>query len=144
MKIPDVNVLVGAFHRGAVEHRVLRAWLERTVDAGEVIGLTPFVATGFVRVVTNPRVFEIPSSVAEAHGHVAQLLTEAGARLLPAGLRHWEIFSRLCLEVGARGNLASDAAIAASAIEHGATVVTLDRDFGRFDGLRWEAPGRLG
>jgi uncharacterized protein len=33
-----------------------------------------------------------------------------------------------------------DAAIAAIAIEHGATLYTTDRDFARFEGLSWINP----
>jgi hypothetical protein len=53
---------------------------------------------------------------------------------------HWNIFSRLMGEAKVGGLLAQDAHLAALAIEHGATVVTHDRDFAKFPGLRVEYP----
>ena len=40
----------------------------------------------------------------------------------------------------ASGPLVMDAALAAIAIEHGATLCTTDRDFARFPGLAWTNP----
>jgi predicted nucleic acid-binding protein len=54
--------------------------------------------------------------------------------------RHWEIFARLCRNAGATGNLVPDAYLAALAIEHGCEFVTCDKDFARFEGLRWRSP----
>ncbi|PYY22410.1 MAG: hypothetical protein DMG62_13770 [Acidobacteria bacterium] len=53
------------------------------------------------------------------------------------GAQHWEIFIRLCKEADARGNLVADAWYAALAIESGCEWITLDRDYARFEGLRW-------
>jgi uncharacterized protein len=41
-----------------------------------------------------------------------------------------------------KGNLTSDAHLAALAIEHGATLCSHDNDFSRFAGLRWVDPPR--
>ncbi|WP_249353789.1 TA system VapC family ribonuclease toxin [Microbacterium sp. 2FI] len=138
--MPDVNVLVGAFRRDAPGHEALKLWLEQAVDADEALGLAPAVITGTVRVLTNRRVFSAPDDVETALHHVDHLLAQPEVAVIGPGPRHWEIFSRLCREGDARGNLASDAAHAAIAIEHGATWVSLDRDFARFPGLRWETP----
>ena len=89
---------------------------------------------------TNPRVYVTPTPLDMALEQVDQLVAFPRTTWLQPGPRHWQIFSRLCREADARGNLASDAAHAAVAIEHGATWVTLDRDFARFPGLRWEVP----
>jgi len=69
--------------------------------------------------------------------HIA-MLQHPGVVRAGAGPRHWDHFSHMCRVADARGNLVSDAAIAAIAAEHGATVVSFDRDFARFPGLRWE------
>lgn len=140
MKIPDVNVLVGAFRTDATGHAELREWLRRTLNEGETLGLTPAVCTGVVRVLTHSRVFNAPDTVAGALAHLEALRSNLAVVEVGPGPRHWEIFTRLCREADARGNLVADAAHAAIAIEHGATWVTLDRDFARFPGLRWELP----
>jgi toxin-antitoxin system PIN domain toxin len=140
MKLPDVNVLVGAFRQDVVGHAELRSWLEWTVAGDDVLGLTPAVMTGVVRVLTHSRVFAMPDSIAAAVEHVDRLRAAPGVIEVRPGERHWDIFRRLCIEADARGNLVSDAGHAALAIEHGATWVTLDRDFARFAGLRWEVP----
>ena len=41
---------------------------------------------------------------------------------------------------GTAGSLVSDAQQAALAVEHGATLCSADRDFGRFVGLEWVNP----
>lgn len=140
MKIPDVNVLIGAFRADAAGHAELRQWLLRALSDGEMLGLTPAVSTGVVRVLTNARIFNAPDSLADALAHLEGLRSNPSVVEVGPGPRHWDIFAGLCREADARGNLVADAAHAAIAIEHGATWVTLDRDFARFPGLRWEVP----
>ena len=48
------------------------------------------------------------------------------------------ILARLLLSAGTAGNLTTDAHIAAIAIEHQAEVLTFDKDFARFSGLRYQ------
>jgi toxin-antitoxin system PIN domain toxin len=88
----------------------------------------------------NPRVFDYPLSMAEAESHVASWLAQPCARVLDPGERHWAILQDLARHGQATGPLVMDAVLAAIAIEHGATLVTTDRDFARFPGLRWENP----
>ncbi len=94
----------------------------------------------FLRISTNPRVFERPLSMAEAEGHVSSWLAQPAAGLLEPGDRHWEILRGLTHAGQTSGPLVMDAALAAIAIEHGATLCTTDRDFARFPGLRWTNP----
>jgi len=138
--IPDVNVLVGAFRADAPRHEDLRAWLEGAVAGVEVVGLTDAVLGGVARVLTHPRIFARPSTLGEALAHVSALRTADGVARVVPGLRHWEVVEALCRAADARGNLVADAQHAAVAIEHGATWVTLDRDFARFPGLTWRSP----
>ena len=140
MRMPDVNVLLGAFRQDAVGHEALRDWLEAEVRSGRPVGLSPAVITGTVRLLTNHRIFAKPDSIQTALSHIDQLLAQPGVIVAGPGPRHWQIFAGLCADADARGNLVSDAAHAAVAIEHGARWVTLDRDFARFPGLVWEAP----
>ncbi len=142
MILPDVNVLVYAHRRDAENHKQYRAWLEESVNAEESFGLADLVLSGFVRVVTHPRVFKAPSRLADALAFCEQLRTAENCVAVNPGPRHWEIFGRLCRAADARGNLVPDAYLAALAIEAGCEWITTDRDFGRFPGLRWRHPLR--
>lgn len=140
MKLPDVNVLVGVFRDDGPHHEQAVAWLARTLGEGRNVRLTPAVVAGFLRVASNPRIFRQPMPVDDASRKIDTLLESPLVSWAMPGPQHWRLFTDLCRETGARGNVVSDAAIAAVAIEHGATVVTFDRDFRRFPGLRCEFP----
>ena len=71
---------------------------------------------------------------------VDQLLSYPPVRVLEPGPEHWRQLRRLLREAGSAGNLTTDGHLAALAIEHGATLVSYDRDFSRFASLRWERP----
>jgi toxin-antitoxin system PIN domain toxin len=94
----------------------------------------------FLRISTNPRVFERPLTMTEAEAAVAAWLAQPVAGILDPGERHWDILRALARDGQTSGPLVMDAALAAIAIEHGATLCTTDRDFARFDGLKWENP----
>jgi uncharacterized protein len=66
-----------------------------------------------------------------------------GAVVLSPTPRHADILSGLLTQVGTGGNLVNDAHLAALAVEHRASIVTYDSDFGRFDGVRWDTPDAL-
>lgn len=122
------------------DHDAYRAWLEAQVNADAAFGLCDLVLSGFMRVVTHPRVFRTPSSLAEAMAFVDQLRSQPNRIAVAPGDRHWEIFGGLCTSAGARGNLIPDAYFAALAIEHGCEWITADRDYARFPGLAWRHP----
>ncbi len=140
MILVDVNVLVHAFHAGSPDHAAYRDWLARTVGADEPFGVSELVLSGFVRVVTHPRVFDPPVPLTDALAFADALRGQPSAVILAPGPRHWEIFERLCAGAGAKGNLVPDAYLAALAIETGCEWITSDRDFSRFAGLRWRHP----
>ena len=128
-------------HRRDTEHHVqCRTWVEAVLNGDEGYGISELVLSGFVRVVTHPKVFTKPSKAADALEFADQLRGQPNCVLVETGPRHWEIFRRLCSETGVKGNLVPDAYLAALAIESGCEWVTMDRDFGRFGGLRWRHP----
>ena len=140
MILPDVNVLVNAFRRDTDEHALCRRWLESVVNGDSRYGMSPQVLSGVIRVATHPRVFSQPSGLDEVIRFCELLMDEPHCVLIGPGQQHWSIFSRLCKEADARGNLASDAWFAALAIESGCEWITLDRDYARFTGLGWCLP----
>ncbi len=140
MVAPDVNVLVYAFREELPEHDACRRWLEGTVRADTAYALFDLVLSGFLRVVTHPRVFKTPTPFEAAFDFVDVLRTRPNSVVVQPGARHWSIFERLCRESRARGNLVSDAYLAALAIESGCEWVTADRDYAGFPGLRLHDP----
>ncbi len=140
MVLPDVNVLVYAHREDVPQHAGCLEWLEKVINGDEAFGLSESVLSGFVRVVTHPKVFTKPSPLADAFAFCEQLRNRPNCIPVSPGPRHWGIFRTLCEEAGAKGNLVPDAWLAALAIESGCEWVTTDRDFSRFKGLRWRHP----
>jgi toxin-antitoxin system PIN domain toxin len=138
--IPDVNVLIYAHRADAPNHSHYREWLERTVNQPASFGIPALVCSGFVRVVTHPRVFDPPTAPAVALQQIAQLRSRDNFTRIEPGERHWRIFTDLCADTNAKGNLVADAYLAAIAIESGSRWATTDRDFTRFRGLDWFHP----
>lgn len=140
MILTDVNVLVYAWREDAVDHRRFRAWLEAEIARPDAFAVADVVLSGFVRVVTHPRIFDPPATLEEALVFCAYLRKQPNAVPVRPGERHWEIFDDLCRAAKARGSLVSDAFFAALAIESGCEWITVDRDYSRFPGLRWRHP----
>lgn len=140
MRIVDVNVLVGAYRAGTEHHDALAAWIENAVNGPAPLGLTDAVLAGFVRVVTHPRVFAVPTPLPIALAQASALRDAPGTTVVQPGGSAWSIFVDLCATGNAKGNLVADCMHAAVAIEAGATWVTLDRDFARFRDLTVESP----
>ena len=136
-------MLLYAFHDGTPDHVRYRDWLMAASTSYEPLGLAAIVLSGFIRVATHPRIFTPPAPIERAFEFADALLAQPNVVLVAPGPRHWEIYRRLCVTAGAKGNLAADAFIAALAIESGCELITTDRDFSRFPGLRWRHPLRV-
>jgi hypothetical protein len=140
MLLLDVNILVYAHREDAPEHGRYRSYLEGVVNGREAYGVAELVLSGFLRIVTHPKVFTPPSPLETALEFVEQFRSQPNSVLLAPGRRHWEIFTALCAEGRVKGNLVADAYLAALAVESGSEWVTTDRDFARFRGLRCRHP----
>lgn len=136
MKLLDVNVLLYAHDASAAQHARCRDWLVRTLKGDEHVGLPWQTLLGFIRIATNPRAVRRPIGAAEACAIVDRWLARPQSLIVEPGERYWPIFQELVARARVHGPLVSDAALAALALEHGATLCTTDRDFRRFDGLR--------
>lgn len=140
MILCDVNILVYAHKEGAARHQEYHRWLRDQLGADEPFGVSDLILSGFLRVVTHPRIFDPPSGWAEARDFVAALRSADNAVPVTPGRRHWRIFEELAEHSNARGNDIPDAYLAALAIESGAEWITADRGFRRFPKLRWRHP----
>jgi toxin-antitoxin system PIN domain toxin len=140
MILIDVNVLIYAFRTDSYEHAQYAPWLNDLLDGDQAFGMADQVLSGFLRIVTNPKIFKRPSTIDKALKFAEEIREHPHCAVIAPGARHWEIFSRLCRTSGVRGNLVPDAYFAALAIESGSEWVTADRGYGRFPGLRWRVP----
>ena len=140
MRMPDVNVLIYAHRTDEATHEPYRRWLEALVNGPEPFALSVLTAVGFVRIVTNPRVYAIPTPLGAALATVDALASHPRCRLATPGGDHWGRVADLCRATGATGKLVADAQHAALAIAEGCTWVTRDADFTHFapHGLRLE------
>ncbi|MEB3030814.1 type II toxin-antitoxin system VapC family toxin [[Mycobacterium] nativiensis] len=143
MRCVDVNVLVYAHRVDVPEHDDYRALLERLANDDEPLGLPDLALNGFLRVMTNRRVFAEPTTLGDATAAVDELLAAPSVMRLRAGERHWALFRQLADEIDARGNDVADAYLAAYAVENNATWLSADRGFARFSRLRWRHPLEL-
>lgn len=140
MILLDVNVLVYAHREDAGDHGRYRDWLSSVLLNPSPFGVSELVLSGFLRVVTHPRVFLQPTPLARAIEFTNAVRAQPNCVLVSPGAGHWEHFTRLCLAAGAKGNLIADAYHAALAVETGSEWITTDRGFARWPGLNWRHP----
>ena len=140
MILIDANILIYAAMRVLPQHGAASAWLDRQLNGSNRVGLPWPSLLGFLRVVTNPRVFANPPSMQEAWGRVTTWLGCETVWVPQPMDRHPELLGRLLSLPGVRANLVHDPHLAALAIEHGLILCSTDGDFARFPGLRWQTP----
>lgn len=141
MLIVDANVLLHAVNEASRQHVPARDWVRGTLGGREPVAFAWTVMLAFLRLATHPGVFPRPLE-SQAAADQAELWLAAPASMMiePSG-RHLPLLRGLLAATGTAGNLVGDAHLAALALEHDATVVSFDRDFGRFDGVRHRVPG---
>ncbi len=128
---PDVNVLVAASRTDHPHHAVARAWIEEAVDAsgaGAAFTLMPMVLASFLRLVTSPKIFKMPTPIEDAVAFVDALLASPGVQLAPLG-PEWSKLRQLCLDRQLGGNDVPDAWLSAAVAQLGERLVSFDRDF---------------
>ena len=140
MLFVDVNVLIYAHRSESPGHDRYREWIENARRGYEPLGLGDAVLTGFLRVVTNHKVFKEPTPLNVALTYVQQLQSAPSAIRAVPSERVWEIFAELAENDAGRANTIPDMFLAATAIDLNATMITADRGFARFDRLRWVHP----
>ncbi len=140
MILLDANLLLYAVNTRAPEHAVASAWLKEIFAGPETIGVTWVVLWAFLRISTSPKIWTQPKTPVEACAYVREWLAQPGVVLVQPGVRHAELLENLLIKSRTVGPLVTDAVLAALAIENGAVLASTDRDFSRFEGLRWVNP----
>lgn len=138
----DADILLYAVDEESRAHRAARDWLEAALNGPRRVGLPWQSLLAFVRIVTHPRALPTPLAPADAWGFVVDWLDAPAAWVPQPGRGYRAILGGLVADLDLRGNLVSDAALAALALEHGLAVVSADSDFARFPRLTWVDPLR--
>ena len=140
MDFLDANILIGAFRPDDPDHPVLKSWLDETLSKGLAVTFPALVEVAFLRIVTHPKIFGVPSPLEEAVGFL-KAIQESGmfqeAPWTPRARARWH---RWCHELGLQGNDVNDAYLAAIAAEARFRLVSRDGGFKRFPGLDWWNP----
>jgi hypothetical protein len=140
MRLIDANLLIYAYARSLPQHSQSKEWLDSILNGVPRVGISWESALAFVRIVTNPRVFERPAAIGEAWEQVKRWLGAPVVWIPAPTEKHAEVLDQLLTQSGLGPNHVPDAHLAAIAIEHGLIVCTSDRDFDRFPGVKTENP----
>lgn len=140
MVIVDANVLLYAVNEDSLHHRSARGWLDEALTGSAGVGFAWLVLIAFLRIATNERILPRPLSVGDAADQVDAWLASPAATIVDPLPHHARVWTDLLGAAGAGGNPVNDAHLAALAMEHRATIVSFDRDFQRFAGVRLLVP----
>lgn len=140
MLLVDTNVLINAHRPEANRHAEYHDWLQDLINGPQPYAVSDFAVAGMVRIVTNPKVYRKPTPIATAMEFAGRIRNQPQAMVVAPGARFWDIFTELCLQVSAQGNMVPDAYLAALAIENACEFVSDDQGFRKFPGLRWRHP----
>ncbi|MBT9437790.1 MAG: PIN domain-containing protein [Desulfobacterales bacterium] len=140
MILVDANILLYAEDALQSRHQQARVWWDGQLSGTGVVCLCWTVLSAFIRIGTNPRVFEHPLSLEQALARVQSWLDQPCTRVIRPTERHWTVFKQVLTDGQAVANLVTDAHLAALAIEHGCELASTDSDFARFPKLKWRNP----
>lgn len=140
MILVDANLLIYAHGSSLPQHKMAREWLDGQLNGQAAIGLPWPSLLAFIRLISNPRVFERPEPIMKAWEQIEEWLRCSNVWIPQPTDRHREILRPLLNNIGNSSNLVPDAHLAALSIEHGLTLCSTDGDFARFKGLRWKNP----
>lgn len=128
---PDVNVVIAASRKDHPNHKLALAWLTKSLIAcsqGASFKLLPMVAASYLRLVTNPKVFAVPTPIDQAINYVDAILASPGVQM-PKQASEWPALRRVCLDKNLSGNDLPDAWLAAAVLQMDDHLVTFDTDF---------------
>ena len=137
MIVVDVNVLVYAFRRESENFETYHEWLRDALSGPEAFAIVDHCLAGFVRIVTNPRIYDAPAPTHLALEFVRRIRVARNATPIAANSATWELLGEwVSGDDRIVGNLVPDAFLAALAMSHGARLATRDRGFARYPGLK--------
>jgi toxin-antitoxin system PIN domain toxin len=110
------------------------------VNGTQRVGIPWISFVAFARIAPHARALRDPLTAAEAWEYVDEWLDAPTVWVPAPGRGHRSILGRLLRDLDLRGNLVSDASLAALGIEHGLQVISADSDFARFIEMTWINP----
>ena len=140
MILVDANLLLYAEDQHSPQHKVAREWWDTQLSGASPVCLSWTILCAFIRIGTNPRVFDHPLSLVQAIARVQSWLEQPCTRIIRPTERHWAVLKEMLTDGQAAANLVMDAHLAALAIEHGCELISTDKDFSRFPKLKWRNP----
>lgn len=140
MTLVDANILLYAVDDTSPFHLAATNWLTEALNGPRRVGLPWQSLVAFLRISTHERASQHPLSPADAVAFVDDWLAAPAAWIPTPGPGHPTILNDLITRYHLRGNLISDAHLAALALEHGLALCSADSDFARFSELRWTNP----
>jgi len=143
VKLVDANVLVYSIDSDGQHHSKARRWMDQALSSPEPVVLPWLCLLAFVRITTNPRLYERPLTVDQALDVVERWLAAPAVRTDIASGGVLPRLRQALKQSGVGGNTVNDAYLAALALEVGAELVSFDTDFARFEGLTWTNPAAL-
>lgn len=136
MLLLDLNIVLAAHRGDHPQHGAVRPWFDRLLASDDPFTVPNTVWASFLRIATNRRIFRIPTPRADAFAFIDATCAQPHHLLISPSQQHLPLLRRVCDEADVMGDLVPDAVIAATALEHGCEIVTLDRDFARFSSVR--------
>ncbi len=128
-----------AVHEQFEAHEASKIWLDERLNGTDAVALPWAALLAFVRLSASPRVLSRPITLREATEVVGAWLALPVTWTPEPSDHHAQVLADL-LAGESKADLVPDAHLAATAIEHGLVLCSTDRDFARFEGLRWTDP----
>lgn len=135
MIIPDLNILIYAYNSSAAEHKKTKAWWEKQINSGELIGIPWVVLLGFIRLLSGTRIVEEPYKAEELFKIIDSWLEYPNVQLLEQTAESYSLLKSTMIKLNLSGSSTTDAAIAAIAAANKGVLATNDTDFLRYKNL---------
>jgi len=132
--------LLYAYDSSNERHEPCRRWLTGAFNGPEEVGLSLVTVLAFLRIATQRQIWTRPLEISDAITIIRTWIGRTNVRLLGHTAAFWSTLESVAVDADARGPLLMDAHLAALAMDHGATIVTTDRDFRRFADVRLVDP----
>lgn len=137
----DTNILVYTLRSELAENVAASAAMAQLIESGRSIAIPWTCVHETLNVLTNPRVFTVPTPMDLALRSLAEIAELPQTRLLAESATHLEILRTLLSRSRVVGPKIHDARIAAICIGHGVSALwTADRDFSFFPALTTRNP----